>query len=214
MPESERLQTRRLTACEPKAVVALGERYEVPPNDGSGLFAVMMDRLEDLAHDLAHGDFSDRRLLRDITHEREMQRTLGWRLRDRAKGAYRVIREEEVADAKEPDIRLATVGSRDRKVALEVKIADNGWSLADLKRALQKQLVGQYLRHENCTGGCLLLTYHGRKRYWVHPNSKTRLAFPDVVGLLDELARALEHGHENHIRVGVFGLDLSDRQPG
>ena len=201
------------TSFDAKAVLALGERYEVPPNDGNGLFAVMMDRLEDLAHDLAHGDFSDRRTVRRIDDEREMQRTLSWRIEERAKGAYRVIREDEVADAKQPDIRLSTVGGIDRKVVLEVKIADNGWTLADLEKALRKQLVGQYLRHKNCTGGCLLLTYHGRKQYWVHPDSKKRLTFSDVVGILREKARALERKYQDHrIRVEVFGLDLSDPQ--
>ena len=195
------------------AVVALGSRYEVPPNDGSGLFAIMMDRLGDLEHDFAHGDFSDRPTVRRIDNEREMQRTLSRRLEERAKGAYRVVREDEVADAKRPDIRLATVGGIDRKVVLEVKIADNGWSLADLENALCKQLVGQYLRHENCTGGCLLLTYHGRKKYWVHADSRKRLAFSDVVGILRDKARALQREHQDRIRVEVLGLDLTDGQP-
>ena len=195
------------------AVVALGERYEVPPNDGSGLFAIMMDRLGDLDHDLVHGDFSDRRTVQSIDDEREMQRTLSWRIEGRAKGAYRVIREDEVADAKQPDIRLSTVGDIDRKVVLEVKIADNGWTLVDLENALRKQLVGQYLRHENCTGGCLLLTYHGRKKYWVDPDSKERLAFSDVVDILRKKARALEREYQDRIRVAVFGLDLTDPQP-
>ena len=195
------------------AVVALGERYEVPPNDGNGLFAIMMDRLGDLDHDLVHGDFSDRRTVRSIDDEREMQRTLSWRLEERAKGAYRVIREDEVADAKQPDIRLSTVGGIDRKVVLEVKIADNGWTLADLEKALRKQLVGQYLRHENCTGGCLLLTYHGRKQYWMHPDSKKRLPFSDVVDILRKKARALEREHQDRIRVEIFGLDLTDPSP-
>ena len=130
-----------------------------------------------------------------------------------AKGAYRVIREDEVADAKQPDIRFATVGGVDQKVVLEVKIADNGWSLADLEDALRKQIVGQYLRHANCCGGCLLLTYHGRKNYWVHPDIKKRLPFSDVVGVLREKARALEREHQGRIRFEVFGLDLTDPQP-
>ena len=199
------------TPFDSKAVVALGERYEMPPNDGNGLFAIMMDRLEDLAHDLAHDDFSDRVIVRSVDDEREMQRTLSRRIREMAKGAYRVMREDEVADAKRPDIRLATVGGVDRRVVLEVKIADKGWSLADLEDALRKQLVGQYLRHANCRGGCLLLTYHGRKKYWVHPDQK-RLAFSDVVGILREKARALEQEHQHSIRVEVFGLDLTDPQ--
>ena len=201
------------TPFDSRAVVALGERYEMPPNDGNGLFAIMMDRLDDLAHDLAHDDFSDRRTVRSINDEHEIQRTLSRRIKDMAKGAYRVMREDEVADAKRPDIRLATVGGVDRKVVLEVKIADKGWSLADLEHALRTQLAGQYLRHENCTGGCLLLIYRREKKYWVHPVSKKRLAFSDVVGNLRETARTLEHEHQHRIRVGVFGLDLTDEQP-
>ena len=173
----------------------------------------MMDRLEDLDHELAHGDFSDRRTVRSIDDEREMQRTLSRRLKERAKDAYRVIREDEVADAKQPDIRLATIGGVDQKVVLEVKIADKGWSLVNLEDALREQLVGQYLRHANCWGGCLLLTYHGRKTFWVHPDSKQRLSFSDVVGVLREKARALEREHQDRIRVEVFGLDLTDPQP-
>lgn len=200
-------------AFDTAAVVALEERYEAPPSDGKGLFAVMMDRLGDLGYELAHSDFSDRRTLRSIEDEREMQRTLSWRLREKANNAYRVMREEEVADAKEPDIRLATVGGDDEKVVLEVKIADNGWSLADLEEALRKQLVGQYLRHERCACGCLLLTYHGRKRYWVHPDSKRRLEFGDVVSILGDKARAIEREQRDRVRVEVLGLDLTDVQP-
>ena len=192
-----------------EAVIALGQRYEAPPNDGSGLFAIMMDRLEDLAHDLAHDDFSDRRSVQRIDDEREMQRWLSGRLRERAKEAYRVMREEEVADGKRTDIRLATVSGADHRVVMEVKIADR-WRVTDLTDAVRKQLVGQYLRHGSCSRGCLLLTYHGRRSYWEHPGNKNRLSFEDVVGLLEETARALEREHRDRIRVKVFGLDLSD----
>ena len=199
-------------AFDSGAVVALGERYEAAPNDGSGLFAIMMDRLDDLGHDLAHDDFSDRRSVQKIEDEREMQRSLSRRLREQAKGAYRVMREEEVADGKRTDIRLATVGSLDHRVVMEVKIADK-WRVADLVEAVRKQLVDQYLRHESCTGGCLLLTYHGRKNWWVHPDSKKRLSFGDVVSLLEERGRALEQAHQDRIRVAAFGLDLTDPLP-
>ena len=199
-------------AFDSEAVVALGERFEAPPNDGRGLFEVMMDRLEDLDNDLAHGDFSDRRTVRGIEEETEMQRTLSWRLNGKANGAYRVVREDEVADAKRPDIRLATVGGPDARVVMEVKIADK-WALTELAEALRKQLVGQYLRHERCAAGCLLLTYHGEKKWWRHPDSRKRLWFSEVVGVLRDRARALESEHRDRIRVGVFGLDLTDRLP-
>ena len=197
---------------DPDAVRVLEKRYEIPPNDRDGLFALLLNRLEGLAHDLAHGDFSDRRTIRSITKESEMQRTIASRLRDRANGVYAVTREEEVADGNRTDIRLVAVGS-DQKVAVEVKIADKGWSLKDLEDALRDQLAGRYLRHSNCAAGCLLLTYHGRKRHWIDPVTKERLAFHDVVSLLKEKATAIEQEHQHRIRVAVFGLDLAGVQP-
>ena len=214
-----RLCARRRAAADaefdsfaPEAVIDLEDRYEIPPNDKDSLFVVMMDRLEDLAHELAHDDFSDRRLVRSITEEREMQRTLARRLREKANGAYTVMREEEVADGRHPDIRLSAVGV-DRKVVMEVKIADN-WSLTKLGHALRNQLVGRYLRHSNCKGGCLLLTYHGGKQHWIHPvTSARRLTFPETVQFLKGAARSVEQEYSYGIRVAVFGLDLTDPPP-
>ena len=84
--------------------------------------------------------------------------------------------------------------------------------MSDLECALRKQLVGQYLRHSNCTAGCLLLTYHGgnRKKYWIDPDTRKHLAFGDVVSFLIEKATEIEREHGHHICVAVFGLDLSD----
>ena len=97
----------------------------------------MMDRLHDYAHDLAHHDFSNRETVRRITDEPEMQRTLALRMEDKASGAYRVTREEEVADRKRTDIRfLAVDGSQ--KAVVEVKMA-NKWSVTKLENALNSQ---------------------------------------------------------------------------
>ena len=214
-----RLRARQRAAADadfapydPDAVRILEKRYEIPPNGRDSLFAFLLDRLEDLAHDLAHGDFSDRRTVRSITDESEMQRTIASRLCERANGVYAVTREEAVADEKHPDIRLVAVGS-DQKVAVEVKIADH-WTLNQLDRALRDQLAGQYLRDSNCTAGCLLLTYHGIKRkYWIGPVNRRRVAFRDVVSLLRERTAAIEQERRHRIRVDVFGLDLTGVQP-
>jgi hypothetical protein len=196
-------------AFTPAALVELEKRYEAPPHDRDGLFAVMLDRLEDLAHDVAHDDFSDRRTLRTITDEAEMQRTLAGRLRASSRGAYVVTREDEVADLKRTDIRLASVRG-EQKATIEVKIADNRWSLSDLEHALRHQLVGQYLRPETSKAGCLLLTFDGAKRYWVHPATRDRLGFPEMVAYLNEVASAIEREHGHVVRVAAFGLDLTD----
>ena len=213
-PDRLRLLVRERAATDaefapltPEDVIALEKCLEAPPQDRDGLFKVMMDRLDDLDHDLADYDFSDRQTVRNITEEAEMRRTLTWRIDAKANGVYRVTQEEEVADRRRTDIRiLATKG--EQKAVMEVKIADK-WSLTKLKRALREQLVEGYLRHSNCKAGCLLLTYHGRKGYWV-PGTGIRLRFPEVVELLKQKARALETETQHDIRISVFGLDLTD----
>ena len=209
-----RLLARQRTAADaefstfdPQDVMDLESRYEAPPHDRDGLFTVMQDRLEDLAYHLAHDDLTDRDTLQGITHETQMQRTLARRLDEKANGAYRVTREEEVADQKKPDIRLLAVKG-DQKAAIEVKIADN-WTLTQLERALRDQLVGQYLRDANCKAGCLLLTYHGIKQYWEHPDTKEPLGFPEMVAFLKGRARTLAEERLHDVCITVFGLDLT-----
>ena len=209
-----RFQARQRAAIDaefppfaPEDVIALDTRHEAPPRGRDGLFTVMMDRLEDLAHDLAHDDFTIRPTLRKIGTEPEMQRILAWQIRQRANGVYKITREEEVANNRHPDIRLS-VANRDLKAAIEVKIADN-WTPTELERALRNQLVGQYLRHSNCRAGCLLLTCHGRKRYWKHPRTGKRMTFPELVALLEDKAGAIENERANDVRIGIFGLDLT-----
>ena len=90
-----------------------------------------------------------------------------------------------------------------------MKIADN-WTLTDLERALRNQLTAQYLRPSSRKAGCLLLTYHGRKRYWVHPETRKRLTFPELVALLNDKARVIETDSMHDVRIAAFGLDLTD----
>ena len=193
-------------------VIALESRYEAPPHDRDGLFAIMMDRLEDIAHDLAHHDFTIRRTIGRIPDETEMQRNLAGIFATRAKAAYEVTREEQVADRKLTDIRLLA-SNCGQKAVIEVKIVDNGWTLTDLEGALQEQLVGNYLRHAKCKAGCLLLTYHGRKNYWQHPEDGRRIKFPELVTILKDKAQALEAETQHDVRITVFGLDLTDPIP-
>ena len=196
---------------DPEDVIALDTCHEAPPHDSDGLFTLMMDRLDDLAHDLAHDDFTNRTTLKGIGAEPEMQRNLAREIRQRANGAYAVTREEEVADNKRTDIRLS-VPNRNLKGVIEVKIADN-WTPTDLDGALRNQLAAQYLRHSICRAGCLLLTYHGRKQYWIHPEGRKRTTFPELVALLNDKARDFEKASTRGIRIAVFGLDLTDPVP-
>jgi hypothetical protein len=215
-PDRLRLLARKRAASDtesaalrPEEIATFDERLEAPPRDRDALFSVMIDRLEDLSHDIAHDDFTDRRTLQKIHDESEMQRTLARRLRDAAKGAYVVSREDEVADLNRTDIRLAAVRG-EQKAVIEIKIADKRWSLAQLENALRDQLVGQYLRHKTCKAGCLLLTYDGTKEYWKLPNTGRRLSFPELVEHLKRSAEAIEQEFKHEVRLTVCPLDLTD----
>ena len=193
----------------PEVVIDLENRYEAPPQDRDSLFNLMMDRLEDLADYYAHGDFSNRRTIQNISEEAEMQRTLAGRLEDKANGAYVVTREDEVADRKRTDIRLLTIKGN-QKAVIEVKIADKRWTLSQLEQALRTQLVGKYLRDANCKAGCLLLTNHNEKKFWIHPETKKRIHFSELIAFLKNKATALEEEKLHTIRISVFGLDLTE----
>ena len=84
-PDRLRLLARQKAAAEAEleafdtaAILALEERLEAPALDAEGLHSVMMDRcLEELAHDLQHHEFSDRKTVarhhprvRDAAHAR------------------------------------------------------------------------------------------------------------------------------------------------
>ena len=189
-------------AWKPEDIVVLENKLEAPPIDRDSLFTVMMARLNDLAYDLAHHDFSDRRTLACISEEADMQLTLAWRLKERANGNYGVTREEVVVDAKRTDIRLSTT-TGGHKAVIEVKMADK-WSLSKLKAALHDQLVGQYMRHTSCRAGCLLLVHSDPKRYWVNGG---RLNFSEIVEALEEEAKAI--ASEKDLLISTFGLDLT-----
>ena len=190
-----------------KYVTKLERCYEIPPQDRNGLFTLMMNRLEDIDHDLAHHDFTIRQTIGRIPNELEMQRYLALEFDARSKGVYEVTREEEVADQKRTDIRLLA-GNCGQKAVMEVKIADK-WTARELEEALRAQLVGKYLRHASGKIGCLLLTYHGKKRYWKHPQTGKRIKFPELVATLKDKAQAIEAETQQDIRITVFGLDLA-----
>ena len=216
-PDRLRLLARRMAAAEgelppfePAGLVALEARLEPPAQDAQGLFSIMMDRLDDLAHDLRHHDFSDRKTVQGITEESEMRRTLAMRLEAKANGAYKVAQEEEVANRKRTDIRLLAATSS-YKTVIEIKIADKGWTLKQLVKALQDQLVGQYLRHSDCKSGCLLLTHGGKRKGWRHPDTEKWLTPLEAVDFLRERAARIQAESSHQLRLDVFWLDLTNK---
>lgn len=182
------------------------DRYgEAPPADRDGMFEMMIDRLADIEHDLL-SEFDERALLASITDENVMQRALARRLKDRANHAYTVDREAEVTNAKKTDIRLRSVRGN-QQAAIELKLANNGWSMRDLLNAVERQLVGQYLQHDECKAGCLLITI-AKDRTWEHPETRARLEFSEMIELLSKRAEVIAEELGHAARIGVVGIDL------
>ncbi len=180
---------------------------ELPANTRDRLFDVMLRRLEQIKHDIQNHDFSDRGLLKKIDQESDMQRAVALKFEQNAKGLYSVAREEEVADANKTDIRLQSK-SCDQKVAVEIKLAEKDRSVKDLEDALHHQLIGKYLRHENCRGGCLLLTLADPKRTWRHPQTNVVMSFEQVIEHLKERAKQAELASNLVYRLAVVGIAL------
>lgn len=180
---------------------------EAPQADRNGMFRLMMDRLADLQHDIAAHEFSERPILVGIDKEKDMQVWFAKRLQDRENGAYRVDREALVVNDKETDIRLLSMRSKAQAV-IEMKLANNGYSVVDLERALEEQLVGQYMQHDDCRAGCLLVTM-SKSRSWRCPDTGTILNFSALLERLRTLAANLQVQLNHQIRLAVVGIDLS-----
>lgn len=181
------------------------EKYEITPKNRDDLFEIMMGRLDDIEYDILHHDFTDRETLFKIESETEMQPLLARKMADNSRGLYQVVREDEVADKKETDIRLLT--SAAGRSVIELKVGDNNYSVKDLEGAIETQLVGQYLRHRECSAGVLLVTYAGRKGF---QNTETNqpMTFDEVIQHLQNFANDIEVKEEGRVRLAVKGLDL------
>lgn len=183
-------------------------RYATKPKTREALFDVMRDRLEDIDHEIRHDDFTDRAQLQAIEIEADMQLQIARRLRDAARDQYKLTREEEVPDNKETDIRFHSTGSVHRGV-IEIKIGDSGSStVTTLEAAIAEQLTEQYLRHKDCTVGCLLVTYAGRKGFQ-HPTTAKAMSFAEVIEHLKAFAKDHVLAEGGRVLLDVVGLDLT-----
>jgi len=181
---------------------------EAPQADRNGMFRVMIDRFTDLQHDIRAHEFSERSILVGIQKEKDMQVWFAKRLQERENGAYRVDREALVVNDKETDIRLLSVRSN-AKAVIELKLANNGYSVVDLERALEDQLVGQYMQHDDCRAGCLLVTM-SKHRTWRCPDTGSVIDFSSLLKRLQSLAASLEVRLNYQVKLAVVGIDLAD----
>ncbi|NRA11974.1 MAG: hypothetical protein HRT57_08490, partial [Crocinitomicaceae bacterium] len=139
------------------------------------LYYLILQRLEEIANHVRDDEKSMKRTYcrRGIIEE-DFQLLFAHELFRRSGGLYSVVREDEVADRKEPDIRLFEPGVS--PTTIEAKLMDN-WTLPELVKGLRKQLVGQYLDENNSKHGIYLLCHNGSKNRWRRTSSKKYFNF-------------------------------------
>jgi hypothetical protein len=179
------------------------------PSNHRELWYHAVDKLDSLKHDLENGDSSVASILRVVDQETEFRKFIGGWCRDRAAGRYVVPQEEELADAKRPDLRFFGVGF-DAPVPAELKLADK-WTGPRLFERLEVQLCGDYLRDIRSSRGIFLLVYLGKRSYWDLPNGRRVDTFETLV---DELQRhwiLISSDYPGVEDIRIIGIDLTRR---
>jgi hypothetical protein len=193
----------------PSQVREFHEKLERTPRTHQELAELAVLRLLDLKDDMEHGDSSIAGILQNVTHETIMRNYIGRELREKALGRYSIPQEEELADAKRPDLRFHGVGF-DQPVPVELKLADK-WGGAKLFERLENQLCGDYLRDNRSERGIFVLVYQGNKSGWDVPGSASRMDFAELTLALQEHWLQISPKFPKVDDITVIGIDLTIR---
>ncbi|ARS48135.1 hypothetical protein PSMEN_06935 [Ectopseudomonas mendocina] len=196
-------------AWSPSQVRDFHDRLERTPSNHRDLWYLAVDRLLDLKHDLEEGDASIASILQPVDRETDIRNFIGNWCREHSGGRYVVPQEEELADAKRPDLRFHGVGF-DGPVPTELKLSDK-WTGPHLFERLEIQLCGDYLRDRKSSRGIFLLVYHGTKTRWDLPNGKQAETFDALLEALQNHWTTLAPQFPGVEEVRVIGIDLTKR---
>ncbi|WP_420473696.1 NACHT domain-containing protein [Noviherbaspirillum sp. ST9] len=186
------------------------ERVERTPANHRELAELAHLRLLDLRDDLENGDSGIASILLGVTQETEMRKYIGHDLREKAQGRYSIPQEEELGDAKRPDLRFHGV-KFDGPVPVELKLADK-WTGPALFERLENQLCGDYLRDNRSNRGFFVLVYRGEKAGWDIPGSENRVDFSGLVESLQNHWSVISSKFPNVEAIEVVGINLTARQ--
>lgn len=198
-----------IDAWTPPQVQEFGKSLVATPANHRALWYHAVDKLEALKYDLENGDSSIASILQAVDRETEFRKFIGGWCRDHAAGRYIIPQEEELADAKRPDLRFFGIGF-DAPVPAELKLADK-WTGPHLFERLEIQLCGDYLRDVRSSRGVFVLVYLGTKSYWDLPDGRRA----DTFGMLvDELQRhwtLISNDYPGVEDIRAIGIDLTLR---
>ena len=193
----------------PGDIARFAEEAEKVPQNHRELYELAISRLLDLKADLEEGDTSLAEIFLQVEDERRHRIYIGGWLRERSNGKYSVSQEEELADQKDPDIRLHGLGF-DGPVPIELKIADN-WSGPKLFERLHNQLCGQYLRDASSNNGIFMIVYRGEKENWELPVSDKKVNFSTLIQFLKEEANKIVAIDNKIEAIEIIYIDLTQR---
>lgn len=202
---AEEVDGATLSPADAAGFDSTGERALLTRDDMAG---ALNDGLDDV-EELLLQDVSPREAWCSLGQERVLRREIARVLRDRPGRAYTVDQEGVTADEKETDIRLRSTTS-DQQAVIELKMGDKRRSAADLRAALETQLLGKYMAADRCRAGCLLISL-SRNRHWNHPASGEGMDFGALIDWLNAEAQNLVDQLGGTVRITVRGLDLRPR---
>lgn len=171
-------------------------------------------------YDIEQGEYSLRRFFTEVAMrkhpkskaeggedalalEADFQRLLASELHHHSKGLYTVTVEPHTAEAKRRDV-LCSKGNIFASIELKMS---RRWSYEDYEMALEKQLVGQYMRHNKATTGFLIIVLQ-EPRSWNSPMGGKKLDFDEVLARLRDKALALECKN-GRLYLRVIGIDAT-----
>jgi len=195
-------------AWSAEQVSQFGKEFERTPNNHRELFDLAVLRLEDLKHELEEGDASTASILINAELETVVRNYIGAWCSKSSQGRYVIPQEEELPDAKRPDLRWHCPAFRG-PVPTELKIADN-WTGPQLFERLEAQLAGDYLRDDASSCGIYLLVYRGVQKHWRLP-SGAMADFRELISALQAHWLFVATAHPGVEEIKVIGIDLTKR---
>jgi len=200
-------QRADLLPWNPEDVRSFEKDYESDPKTDSALFKIACRRILDIKHDVEKADNSIRYEMHKEYDEPKLRIWLARKLKERSRNKYTSPQEEEIDRRQRPDLRIEKPGMA--PISIEIKWAGN-WTLRELLERLENQLVGQYLRDAESRYGIYLLSYIGKKNFWI--SNRSRLTFDQIVGIVEKRAKEIVLERREIEDVAVMSINFTEPQ--
>lgn len=209
----ERLEREaEMSPWNPSDLKSFASEHEVEPKSDKELFLIAAKRIRELKFDVEQSDNSLRDELHSEYKELHFRRWLARKLTERSRNRYNIAQEPEIDLQQRPDLRFMRPGIPG-PVSVEAKLAEQ-WTVNDLLRSLQDQLVGQYLRDYQSRYGVYVLGFLGKKNNWVCPQTRVQIDFRGLVEIISAQAEQIVKTNTHVGDIAVIGIDFREPMGG